>query len=246
MVSGHGQQDVLEIRLQARAAEVEHRPVGGVDDLDAQAVAGDLEVDLVLEVLEHRIFVDLVLQLLQQQRQTLSLNLLGEVLGLIGVDLVVLLGADPAFVGVRLGLDLRIEGLVRRRRRRAAEVDDVGAGAFAETDGVLEVSGNRLLLLRGGRRQQPEHQEERHHRRGEVGEGDLPRAAVVAGGIALDALDDDRLVIVHLSTVPPLSGRARPARARRRSADGRAAAPCGRTRRPAKAACRKRKRPGRP
>lgn len=108
---GHGQQDVLEIRLQARAAEVEHRPVGGVDDLDAQAVAGDLEVDLVLEVLEHRIFVDLVLQLLQQQRQALSLNLLGEVLGLVGVDLVVLLGADPAFVGVRLGLDLRIEVL---------------------------------------------------------------------------------------------------------------------------------------
>jgi hypothetical protein len=69
-----------------RALPVEHRPVLGVHDLDAQAVRGDLEQDLVLELLQLRVFFDLVLQLLQQQFQTLLLDLLGHGLDGIALD----------------------------------------------------------------------------------------------------------------------------------------------------------------
>ena len=63
----HGQQDVLEIGLQVGAAAGEHRPVLGIHDLNAQTVLGNLEEDLILELLELRILFNLVLQLLQQQ-----------------------------------------------------------------------------------------------------------------------------------------------------------------------------------
>ncbi len=71
---GHGQQDIFEIGLEPRAAQVEHRPVVGIGDLDAQTFLGDLEQDLILELDQLRVLVDFVLQLLQQQLEALLFN----------------------------------------------------------------------------------------------------------------------------------------------------------------------------
>src|SRR5450830_540190 len=186
---GHGQQDVFKVRLQPRTAGVEHRPVGGVGDLDAQAVRGDLERNLILEFQQLRVFVNLGLQLLQQQFEALLLDLFGQAFNGFALDRNVFLRC--------LSLDLRVDGALRRQLRRTAQVDHEGRAAFRETNRVFEVTGDGDLLLGGRGGHQPQHQEERHHRRCKVGEGDFPGAAMVPRSEALDALDDYRLVVFH-------------------------------------------------
>ncbi|MNZ95600.1 hypothetical protein D3C78_1147600 [compost metagenome] len=107
---GHGQQDIFEVRLETGAAQVKHWPVLSIHDLDTQAILGDFEEDLVLEFLQLRVFFDLVLQFLQQQLQTLALNLLGHALNLVLVQL---------NTGIRswLGLLFRVDGLFRSEFR---------------------------------------------------------------------------------------------------------------------------------
>ena len=195
---GEDQQDVFEVGLQARTAKIEHRPVLGIHDLDAQAVLGDLEENLILELLQLGIFLDLGLQLLQQHLQTLLLDLLSQLFSLLDLQL---LGRVLRIHGrlrrIRCIFHFRIERAIRRWRRRTTEVDNVRTGAFGEADGILEVARNRLFLLRCGRAHQPHHQEERHHRRGKVGKGNLPGATMVATGDLLDPLDDNWLVVFH-------------------------------------------------
>ena len=54
----------LGVVLELGAAEIEHRPVLRVDDLDAQALGGDVEQQLVLERLERLALVDGLAQFL--------------------------------------------------------------------------------------------------------------------------------------------------------------------------------------
>ena len=51
---------------------------GRIHDLDTQTVLGDFKEDLILEAGQLRIFVNLVLQLLKQQVETFTLQLLGK------------------------------------------------------------------------------------------------------------------------------------------------------------------------
>ena len=102
----------------------------------------DLELDLVLEFVQLRIFIDLALQFLQQQFQPFLLDLLGHAFGLFVTD--------GHFIRLRLGFDLGIERVLRCQGRRTTQVDDVGRAAFGKADRVLEVTGDGDLLLRRG------------------------------------------------------------------------------------------------
>ncbi|MCY1179032.1 hypothetical protein D9M73_194100 [compost metagenome] len=141
---GHRQQNIFEVRLQAGAAQIEHRPVFGIHDLDAQAILGDFEQDLVLEFLQLRIFIDLVLQLLQKQFEALAFDLLGHALDLGAVYL-------RCHIRLWLSIDVGIDRPLGRQLWRSPHVDNVRRAALGEADRVLEIAGNGDFLLRGCR-----------------------------------------------------------------------------------------------
>ena len=121
----------IGVVLQARAAEVEHRPVLLVDDLDAQPFGRDVEQQLVLERLERLALVDGLLQVLHQRFELLALVRLDGGLGFL--DVVGALRAAQAVL--RRGrrhrrADARLDALHGARRiEAAAEIDGAGARA---------------------------------------------------------------------------------------------------------------------
>ena len=157
------QQNFLKIRLQLGAATGKHRPVLGIDNLDTQAVLGDFDQNLILEALQHRLAVDLVLQLLQQHFHIPALSLISQFARGVLADVLL-----PGFLRclIQCGLGCNFRG--------AAQIDRPGTAAFVETDRVVEVAGDTAQLLRGGNRNQPHDQKEGHHRYRKVGKGDLP------------------------------------------------------------------------
>ncbi|AAW73940.1 hypothetical protein XOO0686 [Xanthomonas oryzae pv. oryzae KACC 10331] len=182
-------QDRHRVRLELVAADVEHRAVLLVHDLDAQAIGREIQQQLILERLQRLALVDGLFQFLHQRFQALFV-LAAAVFG--GVRGIVALAAH--FVLLPLG---HVGG--------AAELDHRGAGAarpvharrgrhrFArQRAGVAEVFGDRRTLFLGGGRHQPQHQEEGHHRGHEVGKRHLPGAAMMAAALhLLDPSDDD-------------------------------------------------------
>ena len=105
---------------------------------------------------------------------------------------------------LRIGVG-RDAGRGHRRRRRAVAVNALGrARGFFQFHRIEVARDDRLGVLVGGA-DDPQHQEERHHRRHEIGEGDLPGAAVVLLLVAATALDDDDLgmrVLFHGASLP--------------------------------------------
>jgi hypothetical protein len=61
-----GAQQFAHVGLDHRAAAVEHGPVEFVDDLDAQAVTGEVELDLRGELRQLGVVLELALHLLAQ------------------------------------------------------------------------------------------------------------------------------------------------------------------------------------
>src|SRR4051812_48086828 len=150
------------------AAAGEDRRRLRIDQLDAEAVAGHRDLDLLVE---------------RPQVRRLGEPLPDALRGLFER------GALALGHGVAVGR-LVLRRRLRREREIAAGNRSVGL-RLVEDAGVAEVAGHgaphRLALA-----DQPHHQEERHHRRHEVGVGHLPGAAVMAVGRRLPALDDDR------------------------------------------------------
>src|ERR1017187_2627880 len=66
------------------------------------------------------------------------------------------------------------------------------ASEIFQTAKVTQIFEDRGALFFGHRSDQPHDHEEGHHRRHEVGVGDFPGPAVMAGRAFLDLLDDDR------------------------------------------------------
>jgi hypothetical protein len=79
-------QDHAGIGFDLRTGRIEHRPVLFVDDLDAQAFAGQVEQQLVLELLQGRIGVDHVFQFGLEPFQALAFHPLVFGLQLLQVD----------------------------------------------------------------------------------------------------------------------------------------------------------------
>ncbi|MCW0462798.1 hypothetical protein NB717_003866 [Xanthomonas sacchari] len=183
-------EDAAGVGLEHRAAEVEHRPVFLVHDLDAQAVRGQVQQQLVLERFQRLALVDGFLQLLHQRFQALLL-----LLALRGLAVVALQALAAERILVVAALHLAGAAELDHRGAGAAGAGHAGARRRAlagQRAGIAEVFGDRRALFLGGGRHQPQHQEERHHRGHEVGIGHLPRAAVVAAALdLLDPADDD-------------------------------------------------------
>ena len=62
---------------------------------------------------------------------------------------------------------------------------------------ISEVLGDSRFLIARRAAQEPQEQEEGHHRRREVGQGDLPGAAVVPVSVLFDLSDNDGLGFAH-------------------------------------------------
>ena len=196
--------------FEARAAQVEHRPVLLIDDLDAQAFGCDVEQQLVLEGLQRLALVDRPLAVPAISASS-CLRRLPCGLGRVGLRLVVLTLDGPPAGSCTVAPTCRsaAASLVASRppprligrRAGAARTHLARRGLHALAGlhaGVLEVvEYRRALFLRHGGHQ-PHHQEERHHRGHEVRVGHLPRAAVMAARHLLDALDVDRRGLLRL------------------------------------------------
>ena len=170
-----------------RGAEFEHREIGIVHQVDADALGRAHHPHLPREPLELATLDELLFDLLLQ-----FLELLG-----------LLLTAPGRFHrpaggrardGDRLcaGLALAVGVIVGIGQRGTAQ-QPVGPCAFLPhlDQRRREIVGDALalLFLRGA--EQPQQQEERHHRGDEVGIGDLPRTAMVAAFDDGHLLDDD-------------------------------------------------------
>jgi len=117
-----------------------------------------------------------------------------------GAGLVVLLAGHAGIaVAVPAGAGDRLLGVLRGKIVDAGAAAGVGkalaAGiAIGELDGVEIAGDGRFGLVVGGV-YQPHHEEEAHHRGHEIGEGDLPYAAVMAVVVVvMVAPHDDDLV----------------------------------------------------
>ena len=64
---------------------------------------------------------------------------------------------------------------------------------------VVEVLADRSPLFRRGCVHDPKEKKKRHHRRGEVGEGHLPRTAMVTVALLDHPLDDNGRRLAHAS-----------------------------------------------
>src|SRR5690606_33764798 len=167
-------QHVAGIGLETRAAEIEHRPLFLVDDLDAQAQRGVVDQDLVLQLAEYRIdFFQFFLQLLFQGFQAFlfelfifAFDLVGRRLGF-GLWHRLQLEIDRTVGAGFLALVLHVfaagfGGRDRWRRGRAflrqrvVHLDHAGVGATGADQRaarIVEVAGDGLLLRGGGGRQ---------------------------------------------------------------------------------------------
>ena len=189
-------QDHLGIRLQFGAARIEHRPVLLVDDLDAQPFGRHVHQQLILELPEHRIAfnqaLDALLQLVQR-RLLAALELFAQ---LLRFELFRFRLAHGRATLLRLNVAvLDLAGTARQILAAAVQdarcVTGTAAAGHPDLERILEELGNPLEIAVGRRAEQPHEEKEGHHRRHEVGVGNLPRAAVMAAGDLLDALDDD-------------------------------------------------------
>lgn len=121
----------------------------------------------------------------------------GFVLVLGRVELIILSGGRlPAIAGL-LGGYFRALGRVAGKMRAVADVlQALAAGVAVDQLDRIEIARDRCPDLLVGGVDQPHHQEEAHHRRHEIGEGDLPYAAVMGVlVVAVHAPDDDDLVL---------------------------------------------------
>src|SRR5476649_1114021 len=180
-------QDVARVRLQLGLGQREHRAVLLVDDLDAQAFAGEVQQQLVLVLLEQRIGVDLGFDLFLQRLQTHGFFVFEGLLG--GRQVIGPLDARVfgiAHLAVAPGQVLAAAGDHRRA------VAAAGAALHGHLQRRLEVFGDAVQVALGGRAEQPHQKEEGHRGRDEVGVSDFPRAAMAAAADLLDAFDDNR------------------------------------------------------
>ncbi|EGF31988.1 hypothetical protein IMCC9480_3081 [Oxalobacteraceae bacterium IMCC9480] len=184
-------QDLFGVRLQIGFGRRKHRPVLLVDDLDAQAFAGDVEQQLVLEFIERRVRFDHGFDFSLQGLELAGLGFFEGLfkVGLRGLDVVGFFRRDGF-----AALDLTIlAGQVL-----ATALDDAGAVAGTRTathrhqQRRLEIFGDTTETALRSRSQQPHQQEKRHHRGDEVGIRNFPGTAVMSTGDLLDALDNDR------------------------------------------------------
>src|SRR6185436_3935499 len=164
LVADH-RENALALAAQGRAAAVEEARAGSLHKLDAEALGGDAEFDLIAQRLEVAHF---------QQ-------LLPDVIGRRGEQLM--------FLRQRRGIGSA--GL--RSRDRVHTGPPAGQDAFrlliVEHARIAEVARDRRLDVLA-LRDEPHHEEERHHRGHEVGVRDFPGAAMVSA-VPLFLLPDD-------------------------------------------------------
>ena len=183
-------QDVLGIGFQLRTTALEHGAVFFIDDLYAQAFAGNIQQYLVLEFLQFDIGLDRLFDIGFQRLEFIQLffSFLPPefFLGCLDID-------NPFF----LRQITRFHLTFTARQILTTTFDDAGTVAAARPahqrnfEWCFEIFRNAVQFASGSGTQQPHEQKKRHHRRDEVGIGDLPGTTMGTTHHLFDALDDD-------------------------------------------------------
>ena len=190
--SPHGPEDLHGIGPQASLRVVKQSTALAVDDLHHQSFVHHFECHALAKPFERLVEVDLCLDGTLHAFQRSHLAQPGQFSEFWILQL--LLGIDPGlFI---LAHQRHIQALVGNVEWTPLQVEHIGRTAVthgAEAGRVREVTGDGHLLEGGGGFDQPEHQEEGHQGQREVGERNLPRAAMVAAFDFFHTLDDDVL-----------------------------------------------------